>query len=200
MEAVEFGRHFRTLEKRGTSIIIPPQRNAKISRHGNSSSPPLSRDPAIREIRQGDGTPCWRRRVNALPLRPRTVPARGCSGDCYVVDVPVAWGGDGGLGLWPQTLLADPAGGGRFLLAAMPPCVDGAGGCVGRSPGRYAAGALVWPLGLLGVLPAGGQVPTRPECWVSVVQVLGAGGHGANPRDVGLGSSRWVRQPPGRSW
>ena len=43
---------YQTLEKRGTKAIIPPQRNAKISQHGNSSQSPLSRDVAIRTIRR----------------------------------------------------------------------------------------------------------------------------------------------------
>ena len=43
---------YQTLEKRGTKAIIPPQRNAKISQHGNSSKSPLSRDVAIRAIRR----------------------------------------------------------------------------------------------------------------------------------------------------
>ena len=43
---------YHTLEKRGTKAIIPPQRNAKISQHGNSSQSPLSRDVAIRTIRR----------------------------------------------------------------------------------------------------------------------------------------------------
>jgi len=43
---------YETLERRGTKAIIPPQRNAKISRHGNSRGRPLSRDEAIREIRR----------------------------------------------------------------------------------------------------------------------------------------------------
>jgi hypothetical protein len=43
---------YGTLETRGTKAIIPPQRNAKISQHGNSGRRPLSRDIAIREIRR----------------------------------------------------------------------------------------------------------------------------------------------------
>ena len=43
---------YQTLAKRGTKAIIPPQRNAKISQHGNSSQSPLSRDVAIRTIRR----------------------------------------------------------------------------------------------------------------------------------------------------
>ena len=43
---------YETLANRGTKAIIPPQRNAKISQHGNSSARPLSRDTAIREIRR----------------------------------------------------------------------------------------------------------------------------------------------------
>jgi hypothetical protein len=43
---------YETLVKRGTTAIIPPQRNAKIAQHGNSRSRPLSRDEAIRQIRR----------------------------------------------------------------------------------------------------------------------------------------------------
>lgn len=43
---------YHTLAKHGTKAIIPPQRNAKISQHGNSSQSPLSRDVAIRAIRR----------------------------------------------------------------------------------------------------------------------------------------------------
>jgi hypothetical protein len=43
---------YKTLQKRGMKAIIPPQRNAKISRHGNSRGRPLPRDVAIREIRR----------------------------------------------------------------------------------------------------------------------------------------------------
>ena len=43
---------YETLANRGTKAVIPPQRNAKIKQHGNSSQPPLSRDEAIREIRR----------------------------------------------------------------------------------------------------------------------------------------------------
>lgn len=43
---------YTTLDRRGTKAIIPPQRNAKISQHGNSRKRPLSRDVAIRAIRR----------------------------------------------------------------------------------------------------------------------------------------------------
>ena len=43
---------YETLQKRRTKAIIPPRRNAKISRHANSKGRPLSRDVAIREIRR----------------------------------------------------------------------------------------------------------------------------------------------------
>lgn len=42
---------YETLGKRRIKAIVPPQRNAKIKRHGNSSDRPLSRDVAIRAIR-----------------------------------------------------------------------------------------------------------------------------------------------------
>ena len=43
---------YETLEKQGVRAIIPPRRNAKIWRHGNSGGRPLTRDVAIREIRR----------------------------------------------------------------------------------------------------------------------------------------------------
>ena len=43
---------YKTLKKRGIKAVIPPRRNAKISRHGNSRGRPLTRDVAIREIRR----------------------------------------------------------------------------------------------------------------------------------------------------
>jgi hypothetical protein len=42
---------YKTLGSRKIRAIIPPQRNAKIKRHGNSRGRPLSRDVAIRAIR-----------------------------------------------------------------------------------------------------------------------------------------------------
>lgn len=53
---------YQTLERRGTKAIIPPQRNAKISQHGNSKARPLSRDEAIREIRR-HGRRRWKEQV-----------------------------------------------------------------------------------------------------------------------------------------
>ena len=43
---------YETLAKRRIKAIVPPQRNAKIKQHGNSSGRPLSRDVAIRAIRR----------------------------------------------------------------------------------------------------------------------------------------------------
>lgn len=43
---------YETLEVKGIEPVIPPQHNAKIKRHGNSSQEPLPRDEAIRGIRQ----------------------------------------------------------------------------------------------------------------------------------------------------
>ena len=53
---------YHTLDRRGATAIIPPRRNAKISQHGNSKGPPLSRDAAIREIRR-HGRRRWKQRV-----------------------------------------------------------------------------------------------------------------------------------------
>jgi hypothetical protein len=42
--------------------IIPPRKDAKIKRHGNSKRPPLPRDEAIRGIRKY-GRKGWKRRT-----------------------------------------------------------------------------------------------------------------------------------------
>jgi len=43
---------YETLRNRRIKAIVPPQRNAKLKRHGNANGRPLSRDVAIREIRR----------------------------------------------------------------------------------------------------------------------------------------------------
>jgi hypothetical protein len=53
---------YETLGHRNIKAMIPPQRNAKIKQHGNSSDPPLPRDVAIREIRRR-GRRQWKRRI-----------------------------------------------------------------------------------------------------------------------------------------
>jgi hypothetical protein len=53
---------YETLGNRKIKAIVPPQRNAKIKRHGNSRGRPLSRDVAIRAIRRR-GRRQWKERV-----------------------------------------------------------------------------------------------------------------------------------------
>jgi len=53
---------YGTLATRAMRPIIPPRRNAKIKRHGNSSQPPLPRDEAIREIRRTGRKP-WKENI-----------------------------------------------------------------------------------------------------------------------------------------
>ena len=53
---------YEPLDKRSIQSVIPPRRNAKIKRHGNSSGPPLPRDEAIREIRR-IGRKRWKERA-----------------------------------------------------------------------------------------------------------------------------------------
>lgn len=53
---------YEAVEARGAQPIIPPQKNAKIKRHGNASGPALPRDAAIRLIRQV-GRSEWKRQV-----------------------------------------------------------------------------------------------------------------------------------------
>jgi hypothetical protein len=67
---VEFGgdgaydkwKVYDTLLEREIAPIIPPRRDAKIKRHGNSKLPPLARDAAIRGIRKL-GRSEWKRQV-----------------------------------------------------------------------------------------------------------------------------------------
>jgi hypothetical protein len=51
-----------TLKTRNITAIIPPQKNAKIRQHGNSSEEPLARDQAIREIRK-KGRKRWKQEI-----------------------------------------------------------------------------------------------------------------------------------------
>jgi hypothetical protein len=53
---------YGTLETRGIEPVIPPQHNAKIKQHGNSSQESLPRDEAIRGIRRL-GRKGWKREV-----------------------------------------------------------------------------------------------------------------------------------------
>jgi len=65
VEAVEadgaFDRRgvYEALERRGARAIIPPRRDAKIIRHGNSSGPRLARDEDLRRIRR-IGRAAWK--------------------------------------------------------------------------------------------------------------------------------------------
>jgi len=51
---------YEALERRGARAVIPPRRDAKIRRHGNSSGPRLARDENLRRIRQ-IGRKAWKR-------------------------------------------------------------------------------------------------------------------------------------------
>jgi transposase len=51
---------YDAISDREATPVIPPQRNAKIKKHGNCSGPPLPRDEAIRYIR-GHGRKKWKR-------------------------------------------------------------------------------------------------------------------------------------------
>ncbi len=53
---------YDVLAQRAIKPVIPPQRNAKIKQHGNSSSPPLPRDEAIRAIRRV-GRKSWKKQI-----------------------------------------------------------------------------------------------------------------------------------------
>jgi hypothetical protein len=53
---------YRALEGHEARILIPPRRNARIWRHGNSAGPPLPRDENLRQIRR-IGRKAWKRAV-----------------------------------------------------------------------------------------------------------------------------------------
>jgi hypothetical protein len=50
---------YEALDRRGARAVIPPRRDAKIQRHGNSSGPRLARDENLRRIRQ-IGRKAWK--------------------------------------------------------------------------------------------------------------------------------------------
>lgn len=51
------------LSQKNIQAIIPPQKNARIWQHGNSSDPPLDRDENLRQIRKV-GRAKWKRGIN----------------------------------------------------------------------------------------------------------------------------------------
>jgi len=51
---------YKLIDSYGASPVVPPQKNAKIQKHGNAGGPPLPRDEAIRYIR-GHGRNKWKR-------------------------------------------------------------------------------------------------------------------------------------------
>jgi hypothetical protein len=53
---------YRVLEPRTGRILIPPRRDARIWKHGNSAGPPLPRDENLRHIRRS-GRRAWKREV-----------------------------------------------------------------------------------------------------------------------------------------
>jgi hypothetical protein len=53
---------YRVLGSRTGRILIPPRKDARIWRHGNSSGPPLARDENLRHIRRV-GRRAWKRQV-----------------------------------------------------------------------------------------------------------------------------------------
>jgi hypothetical protein len=53
---------YRALEGHDARILIPPRRNARIWRHGNSAGPPMPRDENLRHIRRV-GREAWEREV-----------------------------------------------------------------------------------------------------------------------------------------
>src|SRR5512143_1771256 len=53
---------YRVLEPRTGTILIPPRRNARIWKHGNSAGPPLARDENLRAIRRV-GRKAWKQEV-----------------------------------------------------------------------------------------------------------------------------------------
>lgn len=53
---------YRSLEQRGADVIIPPRKNAKITRHGNTSGDPWPRDECLRQIRR-EGRKAWKKSI-----------------------------------------------------------------------------------------------------------------------------------------
>src|SRR5512143_2735500 len=53
---------YRVLEPRTDTILIPPRKNARIWKHGNSAGPPLARDANLRAIRRV-GRRAWKEEV-----------------------------------------------------------------------------------------------------------------------------------------
>jgi hypothetical protein len=51
---------YEALDRRGARAVIPPRRDAKIQRHGNTAGPRLARDENLRRIRQV-GRAAWKR-------------------------------------------------------------------------------------------------------------------------------------------
>jgi hypothetical protein len=50
---------YEALERRGARAVIPPRRDAKIQRHGNTAGPRLARDETLRRIRE-IGRAAWK--------------------------------------------------------------------------------------------------------------------------------------------
>ena len=50
---------YEALDRRGARAVIPPRRDAKIRRHGNTAGPRLARDENLRRIRQ-IGRKAWK--------------------------------------------------------------------------------------------------------------------------------------------
>lgn len=50
---------YAALNKRAVDVVVPPRKNAKIWRHGNTSADPLPRDEAVRAIRR-IGRKAWK--------------------------------------------------------------------------------------------------------------------------------------------
>src|SRR4029078_8630143 len=50
---------YEALGRRGARAVIPPRRDAKIRRHGNTAGPRLARDENLRRIRQ-IGRKAWK--------------------------------------------------------------------------------------------------------------------------------------------
>lgn len=54
---------YEALNKRGIVAAVPPQKNARIWQHGNTSGPPLARDENLRRIREV-GRARWKQEIN----------------------------------------------------------------------------------------------------------------------------------------
>ncbi|MDR3234409.1 MAG: transposase, partial [Planctomycetaceae bacterium] len=75
--------NYEQLDNRNIKSVIPPQKNAKIKRHGNSKLPKLERDEAIRGIRK-QGRTAWKRSIGFSYQKSFGNPSFRCLNRCVI--------------------------------------------------------------------------------------------------------------------